>query len=73
MKGCWLVCVFSLAGCLCPERAGIIGLEAGWKVIGPEYRQYVESDPKLQPDSKADRLKTAEIMDRLFAEAGKAR
>ncbi len=63
----------SFSGCLCPERTGMIGVEAAWKVIAPEYRAYLTADPQLSPDSKADRLKTAEILDRLLEEAKKAR
>ena len=43
------------------------GIEAGWEVIGPEYKAYLEADPTISDETKAIRLDTANGMDRLIA------
>jgi hypothetical protein len=58
--------------CSCSvDQTFVAGVDAGWDVIGPEYTAYVEGDPKLDPDSKATRKRTAELMSLLIEEAQK--
>ena len=67
-----MVAVVLLPGCLCKEKVGMVGVDACWRVIGPEYVLYVNRDAGLAEDIKADRLKTAEALSQVIAEAMKA-
>lgn len=69
-----VVLAFALCGC-CTEKAALPGVSACWKVIGPEYVNYLNTDPTLvaKPEIRADRLKTAEMLSKVIAEATKAR
>jgi hypothetical protein len=49
----------------------VYGVDAGWEVIGPEYKRYVDRDPTIDNDSKLLRKRTAIRMDKLIAEAKK--
>jgi hypothetical protein len=77
-----LALVLLAPGC-CPEKAAMPGVEACWKVIEPEYVGYLNADPRFKdPDParqaqldalRADRLKTAEALSKVIAEARKVR
>jgi len=48
-----------LTGCVV-QKDYVAADKATFDAIGPEYRAYVESDPKLDQDQKARRLRTLE-------------
>ncbi len=64
------VVVVALPGCGL-NQTFVMGVDAGWSVIGPEYTGYVQADPKLTPDDKTTRLRTAQLMTELIEEAKK--
>ena len=66
MKRLTLLCMLALASCVSPNAAD----EARYKVIGPEYRAYVEADPALDATQKQRRLDLVEAW-RMSVEAGK--
>lgn len=73
---CGLLLGFVLIGCnacVGPEAIALPAIEANWKVIGPRYVEYVNGDARLTDQDKADRVKTAELMSRVIAEARKPR
>jgi hypothetical protein len=50
-------------GC-CPAQIATPALKSAWKTLGAEYVAYVEADPKLSPESKATRKRSAEEFER---------
>ncbi len=65
--------LFAIGGCAAPDKAFVGGVDALWKVIGPEYRAYVSSDPAFvgKEAERQIRLDSATSMDKLIAEAQK--
>lgn len=65
-----LVCV---ALCLCASCSlnsqFVSAVDGAWDVIGPEYTAYVAADPALDDDTKATRIRTAQLLTELIAEA----
>ena len=58
----FLVCAtLVLAGCSVNEQF-VSAVDKAWVTIGPEYRAYVEADEAIGDDTKATRLRTAEIL-----------
>ena len=55
----------------CANAAFIRGVDAGVSTIGPEYRKYVETDAKLDAESKVLRLRTLDELIKLVGEAKK--
>lgn len=64
---------FMLVGCVGPgaDQTALKAAKDAWKVMGPEYRAYVEKDTFLVPDTKAVKLQTADLMTKLLEEATK--
>lgn len=46
-------------------------VDGAWSVIGPEYTAYVQADPALDADTKATRIRTAQLLTETIAEAQK--
>jgi hypothetical protein len=40
------------AACRTPEEDFVDGIHGYWKVIGPEYESYIDSDPNLKEKDK---------------------
>jgi hypothetical protein len=69
---CMAVGLVLTTSCGCSNGPTIAGAKAGWAVIGPEYRAYIQADPALDADGKATKLRTADILTKLLDEgAGK--
>jgi len=63
------VVVLSVGGCCAPNKAFVDAVESSWKVMGPEYIQYIEADPNLAPETKVTRKRTADGLTEKIAQA----
>jgi hypothetical protein len=63
-----LLLLACLAGCAVNQNF-VRAVDGPWQMIGPEYIQYVNSDPKLQEDQKKNRKRTAIILTRVIDNA----
>jgi hypothetical protein len=63
---CVVLCGAALGCRAGPDRVAVSAAFDAWKVIQPEYTSYVTNDPALDPDSKAIRAKTAELLTKTF-------
>lgn len=55
-------------GCSVNEHF-VTAVDDAWQVLGPEYVEYVRTDPDLDADSKRIRIRTAKILSETIAEA----
>ena len=58
------------AGCTANKQF-VDGVDGYTKVVLPEYKAYVQADPKLDADSKRIRVQTADKLQALVDEAKK--
>lgn len=58
-----------LQGCAGVNPTFVKAVETNWKVIGPDYRGYVEGDSSLAEESKKIRLQAIDEFTLLVAEA----
>ena len=76
MKRVAILCIVALAllvvsGCCGAglDEEFVRAVDANWKVIGPDYRAYLEKDADLSAQSKAIRLRAVDEFSRLVADA----
>lgn len=76
MKRVAILCVVGLAllavtGCFGSglDEEFVRAVDTNWKVIGPDYRAYLEKDESLSDQSKAIRLRAVDEFSRLVADA----
>ncbi|MBI2933234.1 MAG: hypothetical protein HYY16_16435 [Planctomycetes bacterium] len=63
----WLALGLSVG---CSTNGGFVQAVDGYaQVVLPEYRRYVQADPKLDEDSRRIRLQTADRFQQLIEEA----
>jgi len=55
-------------GCQAVDKATLYAARETWKVVGPEYKSYVNGDAKLDDSSKATRIRTADMLTDLLEE-----
>lgn len=66
---CAVVALVFGVGCASPNQQFVQNTEKTWKLIGPEYRAYVEKDTGLSKEEKDDWKKLADSFDRLIEAA----
>lgn len=62
----WVLVLLVVCGCSAPSPF-LMGVQATWLIVGPEYRQYVENDADLSSSQKTIRLDRADTLDILIA------
>ena len=65
---CLVVVIVCLTGCSVNQDF-VKTCNESWRVIGPEYIEYVQEDDELTEHTKALRIRTAELFTRLLKEA----
>jgi hypothetical protein len=58
-------------GCQEVDRTTIYAARDTWRVVAPEYKNYVSGDAKLDEATKATRIRTAEMLTKLLEETPK--
>jgi len=57
-----------LTGCKGLNETFVNAVDTNWKIMGPNYRKYIESDSKLPADSKKMRLDAIDEFTTMVAE-----
>jgi len=57
------------AGCCTVDESFVRAVDDNWKIMGPNYRKYVEADTKLPETSKKQRLSAIDEFSDLVKEA----
>jgi hypothetical protein len=60
------------AGCRTPDKAFVLGTDALWGAIGPEYVSYLNADPSLDEEARKIKLGSAAALTRIIDEAKKS-
>ena len=64
-----LILLALLQGCAGVNPTFVKAVETNWKVMGPDYRGYVEKDSNISEESKEIRLQAIDEFTLLVAEA----
>ena len=70
MKRLLIACVLLFALSSCSLNSQFVdAVDGAWAVIGPRYCEYVQADPALSDEDKVTRLRTAQLLTEVIAEA----